>query len=158
MVFFGAVSLQIYRELQPVVTMPSDAQKFHIDFFGRFGLACVVIFAPALWIASDSILALLIGLAFFGVATLGSYLVCTVVVSSNGIVLYRANKARWQDITAASRVSFFGLPYLKIQRKNGFKWWIPLYLTKPEKFHLALAAKAPVGNPLREYADCTAQN
>jgi hypothetical protein len=50
-------------------------------------------------------------------------------------------------------VSFFGLPYLKVQRKKGIKWRIPLYLRKPEEFRRALVAKAPVGNPLREYAE-----
>ena len=136
-----------------VVSMTSDAQTFHVDLFGRFGLVTVAIFAPVLWIVSDSILTLLIGLAFVAVAEIGTYYICTVVVGHNGLVLYRANKAQWQDMIAAKPVSFFGLPYLKVQRKKGLKWWIPLYLTKPEEFRLALAAKAPVGNPLREYAE-----
>lgn len=134
--------------------MPSDAQTFHVDLFGRFAVLTVVIFAPVLWIASDSILTLLVALAFVVITEVGTYFLCTVVVSRDGIELYRANKAQWHDVTGATRVSFFGLPYLKVQRKKGIKWWIPLYLRRPEEFRLALAAKAPVGNPLREYAEC----
>jgi len=135
------------------MTIPSDVQTFHVDVFGRFALVTVVPSAPVLWIMSDSILTLLIGLAFVALVDIGIYFVCTVIVSDNGIVLNRANKAQWHDVTAAIPVSFFGLAYLKVQRKKGFKWWIPFYLCKPGEFRLALAAKAPVGNPLREYAE-----
>lgn len=136
-----------------VATMSSAAQTFRVDLFGPFGLLGVVIFAPVLWIASDNIVALVVGLVFIVAAALATYFLCTVVVSGTGIVLYRINKARWQEITAAKRVSFLGLPYLKIEREKGLRWWIPLYLTKPEEFRLALKAKAPVGNPLKEYAE-----
>ena len=131
----------------------NDTKTFHVDLFGRFAVVTVVFFGPVLWIMSDSVSTLLIGLAFVAIAEVGTYFVCTVVVSDNGIVLNRANKALWHDMTAATRVSFLGLPYLKVQRKKGMKWWIPLYLSKPEEFRQALAAKAPVGNPLREYAE-----
>jgi hypothetical protein len=136
--------------------MPSDALIFHVDPFGRFGLLCVVLYAPILWVASDSIPVLLIVLAFLAVAEFAAYFLFTIVVGHSGIVLYRANEVLWQDMTAATRVSFLGLPYLKVQRNKGRKWWIPLYLTKPEEFRQALGAKAPVGNPLREYAESNA--
>ena len=151
-VVFGVLFPNICREFQLVETMPSDAQTFHVDLFGRFGLVSVVIFAPVLWVVSDNIPALIIGLAFFAIAEFLAYFLCTVAVSHSGIVLYRTNKARWQDMTAAKRVSFLGLPYLKVEREKGLRWWIPLYLNKPEEFRLALNSKAPVGNPLREYA------
>lgn len=133
--------------------MSSDTQTFYVDLLGRFGLLGVVIFVPILWVMADSIPALLIGVAFVAAAEIGTYFLCTVVVSRNGIVLYRKNEARWQDMISARRVSFLGLPYLKVERKKGLRWWIPHYLTKPEEFRLALTAKAPVGNPLREYAE-----
>lgn len=131
----------------------NDTQTFHVDLFGRFALVTVVIFAPVLWFASDSVFTILIVLAFIAIADIGTHFVCTVQVGPDGILLYRVNRAQWQDITAATRVSFFGLPYLKVQRKKGIKWRIPLYLRKPEEFRRALVAKAPVGNPLREYAE-----
>ena len=135
------------------MTMPSDVQTFHVDLLGRFALVTVVLFIPVLWVASDSALTILIVVAFIAIANIGTYFLCTVQVGPDGIVLYRVNTAQWQDIAAATRVSFFGLPYLKVQRKKGIRWRIPLYLRKPEDFRRALVAKAPVGNPLRQYAE-----
>lgn len=135
----------------------NDTQTFHVDLFGRFGLVTIVIFAPVLWYASDSVFTILIVVAFIAFVDIGTYFVCTVQVGPEGIVLYRVNRANWQDVTAATRVSFFGLPYLKVQRNNGTKWRIPLYLRKPEEFRRALVAKTPVGNPLREYAESDIQ-
>ena len=135
------------------MTMLSDSQTFHIDPFGRVAVLIVVIFAPVMWIASDSILTLVVALAFVAIAEVGTYFLCTVVVTRDGIELYRINKAQWDDVTGATRTSFLGLPYLKVQRKKGVEWRIPLYLRKPEEFRQALGKKAPVGNPLREYAE-----
>lgn len=153
--FFGVSFPNIAWDLYLTMTIPSDAQTFHVDLFGRFAVLTVAIFAPVLWIASDNILTLLVALAFIAIAEVGMYFLCTVVVSRDGIELYRANKAQWHDVTGATRASFLGLPYLKVQRKKGVKWWIPLYLRNPQEFLQALAAKAPVGNPLREYAEGT---
>ena len=133
--------------------MTGAAQTFHVDLLGRFGLLSVFFFAPVLWIAADSLPTLLIGVAFIIVAEFLTYFLCTVVVNDEGIVLNRAYTARWQDMTAAKQVSFLGLPYLKLERDKNLKWWVPLYLTRPNEFRLALTAKAPVGNPMREYAE-----
>ena len=135
------------------MSMTSDDKIFHIDLFGRFGLVTVVIFVPLLWVASGSILTLLVALAFVVAVEYGTYFFCTVVVGRSGMVLYRTNKANWKEMTAAKRVSFIGLPYLKIEREKGLRWWVPLYLTKPAEFRKALLAHAPEGNPLRNYAD-----
>ncbi len=56
-------------------------------------------------------------------------------------------------MTAARQVSFFGLPYLKVEREKGLTWRIPLYLTRPDKFRHTLVANAAVGNPLRKFAE-----
>ena len=133
--------------------MTNDTKTFHVDLFGRFGLVTVVIFGPILWLASDSMLTLLVALAFVVAAEIGTYYFCTVVIGHNGIELYRANKADWPDMIAAKKVSFLGLPYLKVEREKGLRWWIPLYLTEPAEFRQALVMNAPAGNPLREYAD-----
>ena len=140
-----------------VESITGDATTFHVDLFGRFGLVSVVLFVPIpviVWVVSDSIsFTFLVALAYVAVAEIGTYYLCTVVVGRNGIVLYRINRADWQDMTAARQVSFLGLPYLKVERKKGLTWRIPLYLTKPYEFRLALVANAPVGNPLRKFAE-----
>ncbi len=140
-----------------VESITGDAKTFHVDLFGRFGLVTVVFFVLILvifWDAFDSIsFTFLVALAYVAFIQIGTYYICTVVVSSNGIVLYRINKADWQDMTTARQVSFLGLPYLKVERVKGLTWWIPLYLTKLDEFQMAVVMNAPVGNPLRKYVD-----
>ena len=140
-----------------VELITGEAKTFHVDLFGRFGLVTVVLFVLILiimWVASDSIsFSFLVALAYVAVMEIGTYYICTVVVGRNGIVLYRINKAEWQDMIAATQVSFLGLPYLKVERIKGLTWRIPLYLTKPDEFRHALVANAPVGNPLRKFAE-----
>lgn len=133
--------------------MTNDAQTFYVEIFGRYGLLLIVFFAPALWLASDSIWTLSIVIAFLVFVSFSTPMLFTVVVGPNGIVLYRVNRARWQDLTTAKEISFLGLPYLSVERKKGIRWWIPLYLTRPDEFRLALTKYAPFGHPLREYAE-----
>ncbi len=133
--------------------MPNGEQTFHIDQLGRFALVGFLPFAPAFWVAWGSISAVLAVLLVLIIATLLTYFVSTVVVGPDGIVLYRIHRAEWSDFTTANRKDLLGLPYLIVQRREGNRWWIPLYLAKLNEFHLAVATNAPVGNPVREYVD-----
>lgn len=132
--------------------MSNDTQTFYIKIFGRFGIVMILFFTPVLWVAWGRSTTLLVGLAFFVFGAFVTPILCTVVVSQSGVVLNRVNRARWQDLTAARRVTVLGLPYLLVQRRKGLRWWIPLYLSRPEEFRRSLIANAPLGNPLREYA------
>jgi hypothetical protein len=78
-------------------------------------------------------------------------LLSSVTVGPEGVVLYRINRLQWSQVTAVRRVSFLGLPYLLITRAKGFRWWLPLYFSGPRPIEVALADKAPPGNPLRLY-------
>lgn len=133
--------------------MPTESQTFYLNPFGRVGVISFAIFAPVFWIASDNVVFFLIVLALFVFAECLTFLLCTITVSSIGIVLFRVNRASWQDFTAVKRISSFGMPYLLVERRKGHRWRIPLYLAKLGGFHRALASHAPPGNPLREYAD-----
>ena len=97
---------------------------------------------------------LLVSLAVqFGVALVMFLLLSVVVVSEKGIVLYRFNRLEWSNVEAVRRTSVFGLPYLLIKRHKGFHWWLPLYFSGTQPIEAALAEKAPIGNPLRIYAE-----
>ena len=76
-----------------------------------------------------------------------------VTVSDDGIVLYRVNRLPWTQVVAARRVSVFGLPYLLITRHRGYRWWLPLYFNGDRSIEEALVEKAPIGNPIRIYAE-----
>jgi hypothetical protein len=82
-------------------------------------------------------------------------LLSVVAISDEGIVLYRVNRLSWSNIATVRRVSVLGLPYLLIARKKGFRWWLPLYFHGDRPIEAALAEKAPIGNPIRSFAEST---
>jgi hypothetical protein len=82
-------------------------------------------------------------------------LLVVVAISNEGIVLNRINWLSWSNIAAVLRVSVLGLPHLLITRKTGFRWWLPLYFHGKRPIEAALAEKAPIGNPIRSYAEST---
>lgn len=77
----------------------------------------------------------------------------TVSVAEEGLVLYRVNQLRWSQVSGVQRARLLGLPHLVISRRNGGRWWLPLYLRGMPRLERALAEKAPIGNPLRLYAE-----
>lgn len=77
----------------------------------------------------------------------------TVSVADEGLVLYRVNQLRWSQVSGVRAVRWFGMPHLVISRRNGGRWWMPLYLYGLPRLERALAEKAPIGNPLRLYAE-----
>lgn len=82
-------------------------------------------------------------------------LLSVVAISNEGIVLYRVNRLSWSNIGSVHRVSVLGLPYLRVTRKKGFRWWLPLYFRGDRPIEAVLAEKAPIGNPIRSYAEST---
>ena len=77
----------------------------------------------------------------------------TVSVAEEGLVLYRVNQLRWSQVSGVQRARLLGLPHLVISRRNGGRWWLPLYLRGMPRLERALAEMAPIGNPLRLYAE-----
>jgi hypothetical protein len=77
----------------------------------------------------------------------------TVTVGADGLVLFRVNHLRWSQVADVRRARLLGLPHLVIARRNGGNWWLPLYLRGLPRLQRALAEKAPIGNPLRLYAE-----
>ena len=93
--------------------------------------------------------------AQFVVALFFLLLLSVVSITEEGIVLYRVNRLQWSQVKAARRVSLLGLPYLLISRSSGFRWWLPLYFSGSRSIEVALAERAPSGNPLRSHAAST---
>lgn len=101
---------------------------------------------PQVWVT----ISLAAQLAFFFVLLV---LVATVTVTAQGIRLYRINRLVWSDVRAVKARSVLGLSYLHITRTKGTSWWLPLYLRNEQGFYASVIASAPVGNPLRSYAE-----
>ena len=74
-------------------------------------------------------------------------------VAEEGLILFRVNELRWSQVSGVRAVRLLGLPHLVISRRNGGRWWMPLYLRGMPRLQQALAEKAPIGNPLRLYAE-----
>ncbi|MDR3418918.1 MAG: hypothetical protein P4L83_22310 [Nevskia sp.] len=77
----------------------------------------------------------------------------TVAVGEDGVTVFRGSRVRWSQITAANRVRILGLPHLVVGRRNGGRVWLPLYLQGRRPLEQVLVERAPVGNPLRVYAE-----
>ena len=70
-------------------------------------------------------------------------------IREEGLVLYHVNKMAWGDAVAARLRGIAGLRYLHVRRARGMSWWIPLYLVGSRGIMVALADRAPEGNPIR---------
>jgi hypothetical protein len=77
----------------------------------------------------------------------------TVAVDEEGVVLFRLSRLRWSQVMAVQLSAVLGLRHLVIVRRNGGRWWLPLYVRDRRRLLRALAQKAPIGNPLRLYAE-----
>jgi hypothetical protein len=108
-------------------------------------IACMSVMLFVLWPNNEGLV--WIGLtAAFGLVML--CLVPAVTVRDSGVVLYKVNVLPWARVVAARRVSFLGLPYLVLERDEGFPWWMPLYVSGRRTMAAALAERAPPGNPI----------
>ncbi len=125
-------------------------------FFGALLGFVVYIWVQVPMIAMTATIAMLVLLAVqFALVLVLERLLAVVAISDEGIVLYRVNRLSWSNIVTVRRVSVLGLPYLLITRKTGFRWWLPLYFHGDRPIEAALAEKAPIGNPIRSYAEST---
>jgi len=93
---------------------------------------------------------LLLGVFNLTIAVLGIWFLGVVSVSKEGIVLYRINRLKWNDVRSARRVKFLGVSHILIKRHKGFSWWLPLYFTGYRNITDALLEVVPQDNPLRE--------
>ena len=80
-------------------------------------------------------------------------MLCTISVREQGLVLNRFYHLPWSDIQEIKYFTFLGLPHLRITRKKGLNWSLPLYIYSLTKFYILVVDKAPSGNPLHTYAE-----
>jgi hypothetical protein len=68
------------------------------------------------------------------------------VFNDEGIKYHHIYKLKWKDITGAKIIKFFGLEYIHISRRRGFKWWVPLYYKGDIPIEEAILNSAPKGS------------
>jgi hypothetical protein len=115
-------------------------------------LGMLPIFAPSLWIARGfpefvgGIVANYLGMA--GVAAIATWFFARVEIDSGGIRLYRVQSLSWNEITGAHvrRALFFD--YLRVERRKGLPWRVPLYYVGARPILESLRRFAPEDSPV----------
>jgi hypothetical protein len=69
-------------------------------------------------------------------------------VFPSGIWMYRLWWLPWGDIREAKYYTVLGLPYVRVKRRRGFTWSIPLYYAGAKDLRQTIVGTAPAGNPL----------
>lgn len=129
--------------------MPAKDEIFRLSYRSPVVAITAIVFlglAALMWPHKVYVASYLLQGAFF---TILMVTVSVVSIGDTGLVLNRSWRLAWSDIVSARRISFFGLPYILVKRRRGFTWWLPLYFLGARSMELALAARAPEGNPVR---------
>jgi len=80
---------------------------------------------------------------------LAVWLLFVIDIVDEGIRLYRVSLVRWEDILDARPIRLIGLRYIRISRKKGLPYWLPLNVNRQEDLEAEILHVAPAGNPIR---------
>jgi len=74
----------------------------------------------------------------------------TVFVGKDGVLLYGRHWLAWSDVVSAKRFKVPFFPYLIVKRREGPRWWIPLYFIgkNSDDIRSGLLNCAPDDNPV----------
>ena len=132
----------------------AKTNTFYLDIGWRRAWVLVLPVLLVFFLAWPRYTAAFVAVAHIGLCVVIVVLLGTVSVNDRGLALYRVNHLAWSNIKAVTRRTVFGLPYLQVTKVRGFtSWWLPLYLRNVSNFYASVAARAPIGNPLRSYAE-----
>lgn len=127
-------------------------ETFHIKYRWVLTLSFVALFSPVIYLALkiNSYEHLMLAILNIAICVIGIWFFSVISISSEGLVLYKVNRLKWDEIEGAKKVKILGLPYILIKRKKGFKWWLPLYFTGKTDINDSLRQNVPNGNPILE--------
>jgi len=115
--------------------------KFHLPF--RAPVAFTLLLASVILVAvQGSITYFHASFPIIVVSLLSEVFICQIVLSEKGMT-YNWNKLEWSEISSLKRKRFLGLPYLKVQRRKGVGWWVPLYYVGKTDFEKTLISYLP---------------
>lgn len=125
--------------------------KYHLPHRTTLSVIFTGMWVPMLWVAGnvpiDTMLFIALNVA---VILAGIWNTGVMTIDQNGVVLYRINKLAWSDMSSAKRVKFLGLPYIRVGRKKGLPFWLPLYFKGQRPIEEALLDCAPASNVLNQ--------
>jgi len=121
--------------------LSSRKHKFHLPF--RVPVAFTLLLASVILVAvKGSITYFYATFPIIVVSLLSEVFICQIVLSEKGMT-YNRNKLEWSEISSVKRTRFLGLPYLKVQRRTGVGWWVPLYYVGKTGFEKTLISYLP---------------
>ncbi len=86
------------------------------------------------------------------ISLVGIWYISKLVISDEGIVLYGVNKLDWNDVVYACVAKFLGIKSIKIKRRKGLTWYLPLYMEGEITIRDAIINHAPENNALYKVA------
>lgn len=125
--------------------------KYHLPHRIILSVIFAGMWIPLLWVGGNLSLDTLLFVALnVAVVLAGIWSVSIIEIGQNGVTLYRVNKLDWSDVSSAKTVHFLGLPHIRVGRKKGLPFWIPLYFQGQRPIGYALAACAPEASALNQ--------
>ncbi|MDH5573682.1 MAG: hypothetical protein OEY89_18095 [Gammaproteobacteria bacterium] len=130
----------------------NETKYFYLQWRKTLSFLFIALFAVVFYYAASRHMLMHVILSIFNLvaAVGGIWFLSTIAITKDGLVLYRVNRLKWQDIISARKTSFLGLPYILLKRQNGFAWWLPLYFEGKGTIQETIISLAPDGNPLKE--------
>jgi len=129
----------------------NETKYFYMQWRKTLSFLFIALFTAIFYFAVSRLMLMHIILSIFNlvIAVGGIWFLSTVSITKDGLILYRVNKLKWQEIISARKTSFLGLPYVLLKRQKGFAWWLPLYFEGNGNIKEAIVNLAPDGNPLK---------
>jgi len=129
-----------------------DTKYFYMQWRKTLSFLFIALFTTVFYFALSRHMLMHVVLSIFNLvaAVGGIWFFSAISITKDGLVLYRVNRLKWQDIISARKTSFLGLPYILLKRQKGFAWWLPLYYEGNGNIQDAIISFAPNGNPLKE--------
>jgi hypothetical protein len=84
---------------------------------------------------------------------IGVWVISVVSISSTGITLYHINKLKWSEVVEAKKYKIFGIDHIRIKRRKGMPYSLPLYFIGKTTLVEALLNYAPKDNSLYQLAN-----
>jgi hypothetical protein len=141
--------------------MESNSTIFHLPFRKSLSAFLIAIWLPIFLVVPDDYLfsinfmgpVLVIVIVNILISLIGVWYISKLVISDEGMILYKVNKVAWDDVINACSTKFLGIKSIKIKRRKGLTWYLPLYMVGETTIKEALINHAPQNNTLYKVAN-----
>ncbi len=141
--------------------MNSNSEIFHLPFRKSLSVFLIAIWTPIFFVVPDGYLfsinvmvpILVIVIINILISLVGVWHISKLVISDDGMILYKINKVAWDDVLDAYVTKFLGIKSIKIKRRKGLTWYLPLYMVGKTTIGESIINYAPKNNVLYKVAN-----